>query len=317
MPDALNLKLKVEEEAALEILLCLQSAQDNELFEPASGHAATLSFKENNEEKKVRVRNYAAGRAFCLQHKWIAEHNGLISITTAGTNAIEDVSAGRYRTPRESGKELDLVRTELFKHKGVAPFVLIISVLAFLISVANQVVDFKNKISTSKSSMDQTLPQTTRMQNLNRPDVELILKNPQAPTLSIKNRSEVLAREIKWAFGIWNSRNLNQPIPIPSQTFDWLKAGETSGPLKVVPSTSLADIHEGDIVFGSMAESCTECERGRTYLIYIDWGKEGWYAEVPQERKGNLLVPYFVNKRTLQNFLAQIRSVPTDRRKNM
>jgi hypothetical protein len=44
---------------------------------------------------------------------------------------------------------------------------------------------------------------------------------------------------------------------------------------------------------------CPECSRGRTYIVYIVWGKSGWFSEVENEKTGKLIIP--------ANFLKEAR----------
>ena len=315
LASPISKKLSLDEEAALLILKLLQEADQNELSEQIADGQWTLTYKKETVKESIRVKNYIAGRIFSLQHKWIAELGGLISPTMLGVDALKRYEAGRYQKPIEAGKELEQFKSFFLRNKIIAATVVIFCGLVFLVNSANQISDAISKIHQHKSESPGSITQAPSKESSPLPDVELVLTNTSSPTLIIKNKSKVLAREIKWYFALWNMAHLQQPLPIPIQTFDWIKAGESSGPLRILPETVSNALHEGDIVFGSMAESCPECERGRTYFLVIDWQRDGWYCEIEKEKSGDLFIPKPATPVELRKFYSSLIKMPKSSRK--
>lgn len=126
------------------------------------------------------------------------------------------------------------------------------------------------------------------------PDVTLRFIYAKEPALVIVNRSDTIARDIKWTLAIWNMNlaERNDPLPIPVSTFDWLRPHTESGPLNLFGNPLVAPLLKpGDHLFGSASISCPDCFRGRTYVIYIVYGQSGWYSEIKSETSGSLIVP--------------------------
>ena len=127
-----------------------------------------------------------------------------------------------------------------------------------------------------------------------QPDVTLRFVYSQTPALQLVNISDKTAREIKFMVAVWNIDlpNRHDPLPIPVSTADFLKAREVTGPMAVFTSPLVTPlVHAGNRLFGSASVSCSECSRGRTFIVSIVWGEGGWFAELPEEKSGGVTVP--------------------------
>jgi hypothetical protein len=65
-----------------------------------------------------------------------------------------------------------------------------------------------------------------------KPDVSLRFVYPDAPALVLENNSDVIAKDIKWMVILFNMDipDRNDPLPIPTSTFDWLRPHSHGGP---------------------------------------------------------------------------------------
>lgn len=149
-------------------------------------------------------------------------------------------------------------------------------------------------------------------------DVSLRFVYPKSPSLVLVNQSAVIAKNIKWAFALWNMdlTERNDPLPIPVGTFDWIKPHNQGGPQNLFDTPSVSPLlKQGDRLFGSVSLDCPECERGKTYIVYIDWGNSGWYAEVPDESSGKLFIPSsFLQESRIRYFQTLEAAVPKQSR---
>lgn len=125
-------------------------------------------------------------------------------------------------------------------------------------------------------------------------DVALRFIYSKSPALVIINQSDSVARDIKWTVQLWNMDlpERNDPLPIPIQIFDWIKAHDQGGPQNLFGSPSVTQLlTPGNRLFGSASVNCPTCARGRTYIIYIVWGQGGWVYEVKEEKSGHIITP--------------------------
>jgi|GEM_PF-6507525 hypothetical protein len=125
-------------------------------------------------------------------------------------------------------------------------------------------------------------------------DVGLYFVYPKSPVLMIENLSDSLVRDIKWTVQVWNMDlpDRNDSLPIPIQTFDWVKGHDQGGPLGIFNSPLVSPLlKDGNRLFGSASVDCPTCTRGRTYIVYIVWGQGGWYSELENEKDGRIIVP--------------------------
>jgi hypothetical protein len=139
-------------------------------------------------------------------------------------------------------------------------------------------------------------------------DVSLKLVYPEAPALVLINNSETIARDIKWTVILLNMDlpDRNDPLPIPTTTFDWLRPRSHSAPQNLFSAPPVAQLLQpGNRLFGSASVICAGCSRGRTYIVYIVWDQGGWFAEIEDEKSGEALIP--------KNFLKHTRMEYFDR----
>lgn len=161
------------------------------------------------------------------------------------------------------------------------------------------------------------------------PEGGLRFVHPELPMLVLDNNSSAIARDIKKMVGIWNADDLrtyvagssgDDPLPIPVSTFDMLRPHTSSGPESLFqPSVNAGYIKPGNRLIGSIGVICPTCSRGHTYVVYIVWGKEGWYAEVPQYNdkqlnEGQVVVPRRITKENLDQFFKSIEQTPKSER---
>ncbi len=127
-----------------------------------------------------------------------------------------------------------------------------------------------------------------------KPDLALRFIYPESPALVLINQSPVVAKNIKWAVALWNMDlpERNDPLPIPVSTFDFIRANQEGGPQNLFGLPTVKPLlKRGDRLFGSASVCSPDCIQGRTYIVYIVWGKSGWFAEVREEKSGNILIP--------------------------
>jgi hypothetical protein len=108
----------------------------------------------------------------------------------------------------------------------------------------------------------------------------------------------------------------NDPLPIPVQTFDWLKGHDEGGPQGLFNSPFVSPLlKDGNRLFGSASVDCPACTRGRTYIVYIVWGQGGWFSEVEKETSGHFLAPpNFLKDSREQYFKALDAATPVNKR---
>ena len=126
------------------------------------------------------------------------------------------------------------------------------------------------------------------------PEVTLKFVGPKEPSLVLTNISDAIARDIKWTVVLWNVDHPERedPLPIPVSTFDWIRPRDVGGPQSLFNSSLVKPLlKNGERLFGSAAVICPECVRGRTFWVYIEFGKGGWYAEIESEKRGKLYFP--------------------------
>lgn len=135
-----------------------------------------------------------------------------------------------------------------------------------------------------------------------KPDLALRFVYSESPAIVLINKSAVVAKDIKWTVVLWNMDlpERNDPLPIPISSFDWIRAHNESGPLDIF-STVRSLLKTGNRLFGSASVCSPDCVQGRTYVVYIEWGKSGWFAEVKEQKSGNVLIP--------RNFLKPYRDL--------
>jgi hypothetical protein len=151
------------------------------------------------------------------------------------------------------------------------------------------------------------------------PVVALRFVYPTSPALEVVNESDAIAKDIKWSVVLWNMDlpDRNDPLPIPTSNFDWLRPHDEGGPQNLFNTAPVSPlIKPGDRLFGSASVVCPTCARGRTYIVYIVWGKNGWVSEVENEQSGHLVMPMNFLKATRTAYFEWLEaSVPVQARK--
>jgi hypothetical protein len=152
------------------------------------------------------------------------------------------------------------------------------------------------------------------IQPLESPDVTLRFVYPTAPALILTNQSAIIAKNIKWTVVLWNMDlpDRNDPLPIPVGTFDWIKPHDEGGPLALFNSPPVSSLlKQGNRLFGCASVDCPNCDRGRTYIVYITWGEGGWFSELKNEKSGRIIVPPDFSKASrIEYFKALEAAVP-------
>ena len=113
------------------------------------------------------------------------------------------------------------------------------------------------------------------------PAVGLRFVYPKEPALMIRNLSDSVARDIKWMVILWNMDlpERNDPLPIPTYTFDWIKGHQDGGPLTLFSTPLVAPLLQpGNRLLGCAFVDCPACDRGRAYVVYVVLGQGGWYS---------------------------------------
>ncbi len=146
--------------------------------------------------------------------------------------------------------------------------------------------------------LDQILKQVNK--EAVPPEVGLRFVYPKEPALVIVNQSDAIARNIKWMVELWNMDlpDRNDPLPILTSAFDWIRPHQEGGPQNLFGPPNIASLLKpGNRLFGSASVSCPECSRGRTYIVYIEWGQGGWVSEVEDIQTGAPILPEKINER--------------------
>ncbi|MGE0407417.1 MAG: hypothetical protein AB7O65_14060, partial [Candidatus Korobacteraceae bacterium] len=61
---------------------------------------------------------------------------------------------------------------------------------------------------------------------------------------------------------------------------------------------------------GSATVDCTNCEKKKTYILYIEWGVGGWFSEVTTgPYAGSLIVPKYQGKAIPRNYLVDLEGL--------
>jgi len=159
-------------------------------------------------------------------------------------------------------------------------------------TLAKQVQTILNGTRQNEAAMKELSAKLDQIIHPPQPDIFLKLVYPESPSLVIVNPSDAVAREMKYSVELWNSSQPddNNPLPIPVGSFDWLKGHSEGGPQILFTASISSPLKPGDKLYGSAAINCPTCIRGRSYFVYIEWGKGGWTAET-SDPKGMLVAP--------------------------
>lgn len=154
--------------------------------------------------------------------------------------------------------------------------------------------------------------------SINQPDLAIRFVHPESPSLVLINQSSVIAKDIKWTIALWNMElpERNDPLPIPISTFDWIRPHSESGPQNIFHTPHIKPLlNPGDRLFGSASVCSPDSIQGRTYIVYIIWEKSGWFAEVKEEKSGNIFIPRNFSKTSRDSYFKFLENmVPIDNR---
>jgi hypothetical protein len=157
---------------------------------------------------------------------------------------------------------------------------------------------------------------TVQPQKESPPDVALRFVFPKFPALVIENLSGSVAHSIKWTVLLFNMDlpDENKILPIPTETFDWLRGHGESAPLGLFNSSLVSPLlKDSNRLFGSATVDCPTCARGRTYVVYIVWGHGGWFSELEKEKRGGFLYPS--NKDSLEQFFKALEAAAPENKR--
>jgi hypothetical protein len=117
------------------------------------------------------------------------------------------------------------------------------------------------------------------------PDLHLQLVYPISVSVFITNDPKAkVAEKPKYQFLLADLDNLDGNIlPIPATEGDFIRPGEGWGPNAMMELPAVkAVVHPGDRVFGYGIILCPQCIKTRSYWVFIEQGKGGWYCEMPK-----------------------------------
>jgi hypothetical protein len=140
------------------------------------------------------------------------------------------------------------------------------------------------------------------------PEVSLQFILPLSPAITINNESKAVARNIKYFPLIWNLDDLGDmnPLQIPTGEFDWLKPGGSSIGIPIFQKMlDQGRIKDGDRLVGSLSLTCPTCLTDRSYFVYIEWSKGGWYYDISEATRGRqILPPCHTSKECFEQYLS-------------
>lgn len=132
----------------------------------------------------------------------------------------------------------------------------------------------------------QALGQQQRQQPqiTSAPDLALVFSDPSSVVVTVLNRSKVVANGPAYFVALWDLDSapglLSQPLQIPAQRGDFVRAGEGWGPNMMMGIQAVSGrVKTGDRIFGFASVTCPTCKLRRYYWLYIKQGSEGWYSE--------------------------------------
>ncbi len=145
-------------------------------------------------------------------------------------------------------------------------------------------------VAQVKNLTDQGLPQLARdlkptPKPTILPDLHLELVYPTSVGIMIVNDKRArVAEKPKYQFLLMDLDNLDaNSLRIPVLEGDFIRPGEGWGPNMMMDLPEVrAVVHPGDRVFGYGMVLCPTCAKTRSYWIYIEQGKGGWYCEMPK-----------------------------------
>lgn len=120
-----------------------------------------------------------------------------------------------------------------------------------------------------------------------RPDLSLRLVHPHGFAVVLVNDSDVVLREPKYIPAMWDldREHWDEPLPIPVDSGDWIRAHESLGPNAFITQDRIAPlVKKGDRLVGMIGVTCPTCVRRKDYWVYAVHGEGGWFAQLPEGR---------------------------------
>lgn len=115
------------------------------------------------------------------------------------------------------------------------------------------------------------------------PDLGLFFGYSEAPALIITNPTDRIARDVLYAFGIWNLdlKDRADPLPIRTDRAEYIRARGAVGPIGIFTAPDVKTLlKKGDHLFGFVSVTCPDCLKTRFYWVSITWGQGGWFSYV-------------------------------------
>lgn len=116
-----------------------------------------------------------------------------------------------------------------------------------------------------------------------KPDLHLKLVYPTSVGVAIYNDPKAgLANKPTYQITLCDLDNIKgNLLPIPVAQGDFIRPGELCGPNMAMELPAVKSIVKaGDRIFGYALVECPDCIKTRSYLIYIEQGKGGWWYEM-------------------------------------
>jgi len=123
----------------------------------------------------------------------------------------------------------------------------------------------------------QNIPHTKET----KPDLRLRLVYPTSVAVQICNELKAgVASSPKYQLTLADIDNIEADY-LPVQTGDFIRPGECQGPNTALTLPAVkAVVKPGDRIFGYALVLCPHCVKTRSYWVYIEQGKGGWYEEM-------------------------------------
>lgn len=144
------------------------------------------------------------------------------------------------------------------------------------------------------------------------PDLAIHFIYPEFPALVLVNQSDSIAREIKYTVALWNVDlpDRDDPLPIPVSTFDFIRPHDRGGPQNLFNMPNILPLLKpGNKLLGSASVFSPNSIRGRTYIVCIVWGQNGWFAEVEEEKSGKILIPTNFQRKTREKYFKSLETM--------
>jgi hypothetical protein len=123
-----------------------------------------------------------------------------------------------------------------------------------------------------------------------RPGLEARFVAATSPGLILFNASSTVVRDPSYSLVMWNlDKGLPTSLPTVSVTESgrYLKPGQGMVEPTLDRPEMKSLISEGNRIFGYASVDCPNCKRAKYYWLYIIYGKDSWYSEIPEAAEPN------------------------------